>query len=304
MAGHVTLATKTLLSIERNIAADGGNAYRVALGKVMPHIGDAYRADDMPFRGHMGGSGIGRPCAREIWYSFHWAALPNFGGRILRLFNRGHMEEGRFIAMLLAIGVKVYQQDANGKQFRIHDAGGHFGGSGDGVVVDLPDLPAGQPALAEFKTFGDAPFKKLKKEGVRESKWVYFVQMQVYMLKMGIPVAFFMAVNKNTDELYAEIIEFDRIVAEQYIQRGRDLVFYRGAPERINNSPGWFECRFCDYKPICHNIDPPHKNCRTCNMANVNEDGTWGCRKNPEHPMTQEEQLAGCEDWDLMENFT
>ena len=39
---------------------------------------------------------------------------------MLRLFNRGHIEEARFIAMLLTIGMPVYQQDAEGKQFRIH----------------------------------------------------------------------------------------------------------------------------------------------------------------------------------------
>lgn len=302
--GHIHLATKTLLAIDKSIAADQGSSYRQWLGKVIPHMDDAYRGDNFPFRSHLGASGVGNDCARSIWYGFRWATLPQFDGRLLRLFNRGHLEEARFIAMLLSIGVTVYQQDENGKQFRISGAGGHFGGSGDGIVVNLPDLPAGQPALAEYKTFGLKPFEKLKKEGVKVSKFVYYVQMQVYMKKMGIPVAFFLAVCKNNDELYGEIIEYDSIVAEQFVNRGETLVFYREAPERINNSPGWFECKWCDHRPVCHLGQEPNRNCRTCYNSNVSDDGTWGCRKmDLTHELTKEEQLAGCDKWEIMEKF-
>ena len=36
-------ATKTLKAIEESIAADQGAGYRQFLGKVIPHMGDAYR---------------------------------------------------------------------------------------------------------------------------------------------------------------------------------------------------------------------------------------------------------------------
>ena len=60
--------------------------------------------------------------------------------------------------MLLAIGVQVYQQDEKGNQFRISDAAGHFGGSGDGIGIGIPDLEPNLQALLEFKTSAEKPF--------------------------------------------------------------------------------------------------------------------------------------------------
>lgn len=66
-------------------------------------------AADNSFRDHLGGSMIGRACEREIWYGFRHATRPNFSGRILRLFNRGHREEERFVAYLRDVGATVYE---------------------------------------------------------------------------------------------------------------------------------------------------------------------------------------------------
>lgn len=92
------LAKKTMHKIDSMVAKDQGSAYRVWLGQVLPHIGDAYRPGNDGHRGHMGASLIGKECARSIWYDFFWATKSAFGGRMVRLFNRGHLEEGRFIA--------------------------------------------------------------------------------------------------------------------------------------------------------------------------------------------------------------
>ena len=272
-----TKATKTLKAIEDGIAADQGAKYRQTLEKVRPHIGDAYRGEDSSFRSHLGASVIGGECARAIWYGFRWFTKPQFGGRILRLFNRGHLEEARFIAILLSIGVQIYQQDENGKQFRISAVGGHFGGSGDGVAVGIPDLPVGQPCVTEYKTHNDKSFQKLKKEGVRAAKFEHYVQMQIYMRKMGIPAALYMAVNKNDDEIWAEIITLSSPLADQYIDRGRQIIILQEAPKRLSESPGWFACSWCDHKPVCHMSKAPERTCRSCVYSVAKEDGQWYC---------------------------
>ncbi|HEX8349957.1 MAG TPA: hypothetical protein VF598_08335, partial [Hymenobacter sp.] len=104
----VMLAVETMNKIDRMMYADQGAAFRVAQGQVMPHMKDAYRGEDGGFRSHLGASVIGRECGRQIWYGWRWARKPKFQARMLRLFNRGHLEEARFIAALLAIGVQVY----------------------------------------------------------------------------------------------------------------------------------------------------------------------------------------------------
>lgn len=289
-------AEKTLKAIDDAMEKDQGASYRQNLEKVLPHIGDAYRGEDDPFRSHLGASLIGGECGRAIWYGFRWASKPKFPGRILRLFNRGHLEEARFIAALLTIGVKVYQQDENGKQFRISDFGGHFGGSGDGVAIGIPDLPADMPCLLEFKTHSEKSFVKVVKDGVRSAKFEHYVQMNVYMRKMHLTIALYGAVNKNNDELYFELVPLNSEVADEFIDRGKQIVSMKEAPVRISESPGWFTCNFCDFKSICHLKKEPERNCRTCKWSEAREDGTWYCKLN-ERELTKDLQIKGCEDY-------
>jgi hypothetical protein len=291
----VHLALKTQKAIDLMLETDQGATYRQTLGRVIPYMGDAFRGADEVFRSHIGASMIGRKCARAIWYGFRWVKKPRFPARILRLFNRGHLEEARFIALLLSIGVKVFQQDANGNQFRISELGGHFGGSGDGVGLGVPDIPADQYCVLEFKTHSRKSFDKLVKEGVKKAKPEHFTQMQTYMRKMAIGYALYGAVCKDDDDIYWEIVTLDPIHADEYIQRGRTIVLMRTPPDKISQSPGWFECKYCEYKTICHGGSSMEMNCRTCRYSEALPDGSWLCNKHG-HIMSKTDQLAGCTD--------
>lgn len=59
------------------------------------------------FRRHLGGSMIGKACERELYYSFRWFKRPDFQGRMLRLFDRGHSEEFKNVALLRSVGIEV-----------------------------------------------------------------------------------------------------------------------------------------------------------------------------------------------------
>lgn len=287
-------ATKTLAAINSALEYDQGAIYRYWLEKVLPHIGDAYSTDTFPFRSHLGASIIGSDCYRKCWYSFRWAKYTKVEGRMLRLFNRGHLEEGRFIALLLMIGVEVYQQDENGKQFRISHANGHAGGSGDGVGIGVPDLDPGQPCLLEFKTSSTKYFGPIKQFGVKKKKPEHYIQMQLYLHKMGLASALYMIVDKNTDEIHAEIVSYDRATALQYFDKMEQIVNATTAPKRIKDSPSWFQCNFCDYKAICHYGKQPDKNCRTCSNSVLKENGMWLCNLTGSL-LDKHDQLKGCE---------
>lgn len=291
------VAVKTLEAIDKALEADQGARYREILGTVIPHIGDAFRGHQDPFRSHMGASLIGGECARAIWYGWRWVTKPKFPGRILRLFNRGHLEEARFISLLLMIGVQVYQQDAQGNQYRISHAEGHFGGSGDGVGIGIPDIDALTAALLEFKTHGDKSFKELVAKGVREAKREHYVQMQVYMRKMGLAVGLYGAVNKNDDALHLEIIVLDPDFADQYLERGLKLVLMDEPPDKLNQSPGFWKCRFCDHRPVCHLNAEPELNCRTCLYSRPIQEGQWVCLKY-DQVIPKELALTGCKDYE------
>jgi hypothetical protein len=298
----IIVAKKTKAAIDAMLEADQGARYRTTLKNVIPHMGDAYRGADDGFRSHLGASQIGKVCDRALWYGFRWAVKPKFIGRMLRLFNRGHLEEARFIALLLSIDVKVWQQDANGNQFRISEFGGHFGGSGDGVGMGIPDIELNSPCVLEFKTHNDKSFKKLITDGVKAVKLEHWVQMQSYMRKMGIPVALYGAANKNDDELYFEIVHLDTVAADIYIQRAHTIIFTRTPPDKIHDSTGWYECKYCDQNTVCHLGAEPARNCRTCHFVSFEADGTVACR-NPFGPkakqtLTKEDQLSACTEYE------
>jgi hypothetical protein len=303
-------ATKTMELFNECIERDQGASYRVWLGKVLPHIEDAYRAGDGGFRTHLGISLIGDECSAKLFYGWRWTKKPKFNGQTLRLFNRGHLEEGRFVALILASGMQIVQQDETGGQYRVSYLGGHFGSAIDGVVIGCPDMPnPSTPILTEMKTHNDNSFKKLKTAGVKESKWEHYVQQQEYMLYYGLPASLYIAVNKNTDEIWCEIVPFDRETAERYKDRGHIIALSETPPPKLSQDRSFYKCKWCDYRGICHMGDMPEVNCRTCKHSYPLEDGTWRCglqvaaaasyiTDGSEGILDKEAQLAACANYE------
>lgn len=236
-------------------------------------------------RRHLGASVIGKKCPRELWYLFRWALERKHSGQLLRLFNRGHLEESRFVGYLRAIGCEIWDanpdaplKEGKPQQWKISDHDEHFGGSLDGVGRKLPDLGPDVPFLVEFKTHSAGSFKKLLDLGVMGAKWEHFIQMQIYMRKMGLPVALYMAVNKDTDDWHLELIQADASVADTALARAGTIIYSNEPPERIATSPGAFACKYCDFNRLCHFGDvTPDRNCRTCKFSRPAGHGKWFC---------------------------
>lgn len=295
----MTIAKKTLAAIEAAMRADRGASFREWQRITLPQCEDAYRGFDPPFRKHLGASVIGTPCSRKLWYQFRWAWDKPGSPQMLRLWNRGHLEEGRMIAMLKMIGCTIYQHDSNGKQFRMSLIGGHFGGSCDGVAVGLPDYEPGFPSLTEYKTHNRKSFEKLVDKGLREAKFEHYVQMNLYMKHLDLTWGLYLAVNKDTDELHGELVSYDPRIASMYEQKASAIVLSPVPPPMINPSASWWECQFCDMRPVCRTRkEQPEVNCRTCRMSQP-VDGGWYCNAHPaansENGLLPEAtQRAGC----------
>lgn len=307
----IILATKTSQAIAESMYADQGRAFKHFLRKHILDVDDAF--DDGvhdKFRSHMGISQSGRECAREIWYSWRWATHVRFSGQQLRLFNRGHLEEARFTAMLRSIGIQIFQADENGKQFRISYFGGHYGSAIDGVGVGIPDFESDKPVLTEFKTHKEKSFRKLigevdkegnvikPPEGVKKSKVEHYVQMQQYMEYYKLEFALYGAVNKDTDEVYWEIVPFDPECAKYFRERSQRIIFAKEAPPKLSHNPSFWKCKYCDQKRVCHFDAAPEFNCRTCFAAQPHDDGTWWCSTH-NAILDKERQLSGCPEYQM-----
>lgn len=287
-------AEKTLAAIEHALNQDKCGQFRQNLAFLLPKMEDAYRATEKPFRRHLGASGIGKDCSRELQLDWRWAMRPQFPERILRLFNRGHLEEARFLSMLMCIpDVELWYETDTGGQFKWQDFNGHYGSALDGIARNIPDLPAGVACYTEFKTASSKMFAKVEKEGVRAQKWEHFVQMQQCMKYYSLDAALYLVVNKDTDQLYGEIVYFEQQIADQYSRRAGEIIFSVEALPRISNLRTFWKCKFCDKKAVCQGDAIPEINCRTCAHWSAESDGSFSCNRNNDE-IYRESVYDGC----------
>lgn len=230
-------------------------------------------------RPHLGASILGDECQRKLWYIFRWAKAPSFEGRMIRLFNRGFAEEHIFLKELRKIGVEVWERDPRtGKQFVCSFAGGHAGGSCDGVAKGLMEAPK-TPHLLEFKTSSKKYFGIIEKDGVEKAKPEHFAQMQIYMHFLDLKRAFYMVVCKDDDHLYSERIHYDKKAAEKLVKKAERIINFPTPMVKLSDDPSFWKCKFCHFLNICHHGEIPDVNCRTClhSTPEVEGDGRWSC---------------------------
>lgn len=226
---------------------------------------------------------IGRPCSRELWLMFRWVKRASFSGRMLRLFETGHLEEPRLIQNLRQAGVEVLDVDpATNEQWAVSYFGGHFRGHADGAAIGIHAAPKTWHLL-EFKTHNAKSFAKLQSEGVQKCKPEHFDQMQVYMHGLQLTRAYYLARNKDTDALHGERLDYDKDHAERVLERASRIIFAAEPPIPISKDSSFYLCKFCDFSMYCYPgmtdlpQPMPEKNCRTCIHSTPLEHGGWHC---------------------------
>ncbi len=285
--------------IDEAIAADQGDSFRASLRRVLPKIADIYRQEygeraskkEMP---KMRISGIGSNCTRKMWYNYRMAKREKFDGRIIRLFNRGHMEEARIIAMLETVGAEVIFQDGENKDLSFKS--GDFAGTCDGKATKVPGYEE-STVMLEYKTMNKNQYSKYMKEGLALFSDQYHVQVHFYLTAMKLDLCLFIAVCKDDDKFNIEVIRRQPEIVEQYYERALKVMSSSVPPERLNDSPLWWECKWCGFHSICHGDDIMNKNCRTCKFAERKENGDWHCqhRDNSWDYLSEEQQYEGCQ---------
>lgn len=250
-------------------------------------------------RGYLGASALGGPCSRQLWYGFRWVDDVTFPGRVLRLFKRGEREEDVFENLLRRIGCQVWGLDpATKKQYLVKFPNPHIGGHADGVGVGLMEVPEGVPFLVEWKTHNKSSFNDLVKKGVRDSKREHFVQCQLYMHGLKLEHALYGAVCKDDDRLHFEMLDYDDEVAREFITRGELIVNAPVPPYRLSEDPGWYQCKWCDFRKVCHQDKPAKVTCRSCQYARPvgKRTAEWICLYH-DHALSTRAQREACDEY-------
>ena len=193
-------------------------------------------------RTYLGASSLGTECDRQLWLSF-FHPKPVDNPQTLRKFKVGHYLEPMMVDLLKKAGFNVHEVDENGEQFGFED--GQIAGHCDGFIeID------GEWLLLEFKTANKFNFNTFKKEGFEDNN-KYRVQVQIYMHKFGLKRCLAFVMNKDDQEIYLEIIDYDKKVAEYYLKRGHEILESETTPERKYTTKMNFNCKMCSYYKEC-----------------------------------------------------
>lgn len=268
-------------------------------------------------RPYLGMSGLGEECRRRLWYGFHWVSMNSVPARVTRIFNLGHSFEEIAISELKAIGIEVYKIE-DGKKVEMTGAliedqeellgfHQHEAGHTDGRCKGFVEYPT-EEMLLEMKSMKEQYFIKLKELGVQVAQPKYYAQTQRYMREKKLRMCFFLCINKNTSEYYAEFVLFDKSVADDLARKGRDIIL-SDEPLPKEYIEGYYKCLQCPQNKVCHYDFEPAKNCRTCDFSNIEPQGVWSCsnRKHidemsdgqceDDYALSVAEQRVGCDNW-------
>lgn len=255
------------------------------------------KADSDLYLGRLGSSFIGEECVRQIWLDWRGFAREQFEGRMLRLFETGHLQEARIVDDLRRAGFAVWDKREDGRQYEFTDSSGHFITKVDGVIKDVPD--SDKPHVLEVKTHNKNSFSTLVKKGVQEAKPTHYAQMQISMALGGFTRALYVAVCKDDEQFYVERVREDKAEQKKLQQRITKLLEARLRPAGISDDGSSFGCKFCSMKAVCVKEAAPLRHCRTCAMCTPGPDGKWVCEMN-RHTLTLDEQRKGCEHYEAL----
>ncbi|MBO7453853.1 MAG: hypothetical protein J6T91_00495 [Alphaproteobacteria bacterium] len=207
-------------------------------------------------RSYLGASSIGDECIRKVQLQY-MQKDQKVSAKQIRTFDIGHCLEDLVIKWLRIAGFDLKTRNENGEQFGFSVANGKFAGHVDGLIYnfpeEFPDKPEG-PALLEIKTMNHKSWNDTQKRGVLVSKPVYYSQVQLYMAYLELDRCLFVALNKDTSDLYFEIIPFDPGMAQKYSDRAVQIIKATENNELlpcVSGDSSFFLCKMCGFRDHC-----------------------------------------------------
>ena len=209
-------------------------------------------------RKYLGASSIGDECSRKIQYRYlNYPQDENsgFSAQTLRIFEFGHGIEDHAAKWIKDAGFDLRTEDKMGEQFGFSIADGEIRGHIDGVICDGP-VDMCYPALWENKSAKDNKWKAFQRMGVAKANPTYATQIALYQAYMELTEchALFTVVNKNTSEIYYELVPFDKELAQAASDKAVNILTASKAGDilpRIAQSKDFYLCKFCEFRETC-----------------------------------------------------
>lgn len=256
-------------------------------------------------RPYLGMSSIGKPCDRALWLGFRWAKEPCFNAQTIKRFEDGHYGEelqAKRLQMVEGITLTVLDE-STGQQYGFSSIGDHFKGHMDGAIIGLLQAPKTWHVW-EHKQVDQKKFDKLNKlkmevgEKNALEKWdeIYYAQAICYMGFTGMKRHYLTCSTPGGRDTTSVRTNENPAAFERLMHKAQRIVTAAEPPPRISDDPAWFQCRFCEFKDLCHGTAAPITTCRTCCHATPELDGNarWTCARH-QTDLEKEAQHEGCQ---------
>lgn len=219
-------------------------------------IDGAYEAENAAKekRDYLGASAIGEECLRKIQYQFRDPS-PHFDGRILRIFERGHVGEEQAINWLKKAGFELKTHDEHGRQIGFVSGNGKYKGHIDGTILHSPIASIKTPCLWECKVLGAKGWNNVQSNGLQQAYPTYYAQIGQYQAYKNLTdPAMFFAVNADTMKIYVEMVKFDAKNAQKTTDKAVRILEAEQSGEQLPRaypSSDFFKCKWCSYSKEC-----------------------------------------------------
>ncbi len=209
-------------------------------------------------RTYLGASSLGDACARKIQYRYMGKEQDpgsGFTAKVYRIFQFGHVIEDMAHGWIVNAGFDLRSTDKNGEQFGFSIADDQIRGHIDGVICGGPD-DIKYPMLWECKSANDKSFNEFVRKGVLRTNETYAAQIALYQSYMNLTdnPALFTVINKNTCEIYFELVPFNMHLAQKTSDKAVDILNASKNNEllpRIAVDSDYYACKYCEFKESC-----------------------------------------------------
>lgn len=205
-------------------------------------------------RTYLGASLMGDPCPQRMVYILKGVEpdQPESADQ-LRTFAIGHQLETLVANELRRSGFYLQtEQDLGGPLgFSVDD--GKIQGHIDGQILRGP-LQVDYPLLWECKTLKASSWRELQKHKCEVAFSRYYAQIQIYMHYMNYKYCLLTCLNKDTSELYHELVPYEEKAAVSCVERAHEIlecVEQNQEAPRLGRNPDFYECRVCRFHDRC-----------------------------------------------------
>lgn len=135
--------------------------------------------------------------------------------------------------------------------------------------------------MLEVKCVSDKKFAEFKKavaelgekNALRKWNAVYYAQAQCYLHYTGLTRHYIVVATPGGRDWTSARTEYNAAEALQLVAKAKRIIDAQEPPERVSNTPSWFECKYCAFSPICHDNEMPARSCRSCLHSEMQSEG-------------------------------